>query len=747
MERQGRDDIRFVRNDGGPTLGYSASSGVRIIERDGLYFKNLSKNGELKPYEDWRLPAEERAKDLASRLSVEQIAGLMLYSSHQAVPASLGWFPATCGGKPFAGSGAAPDDLTDQQIEFVTKDHVRHVLLTMVESPATAARWNNKLQALAESVGLGIPANNSTDPRHGADASKEFNAGAGGAISMWPEALGLAATFDPGIARRFGEVAAKEYRALGIATALSPQIDLATDPRWNRFGMTFGDDPQLATDMGRAYIDGFQTTEGAEDGWGADSVNAMAKHWPGGGTGEGGRDAHFGYGKFAVYPGGSFEQHLTPFLDGAFRLDGPTGTTSAIMPYYTISHGQDPKYGENVGNSYSAYMIGVLLREKYGYDGVVCTDWGITEDPPEDITKLFPGGRSWGVEEGYTVAERHYKLLMAGVDQFGGNNAAGPILDAYRIGAEKHGEAYMRSRFEQSAVRLLRNMFRVGLFENPYTVPETSAEVVGRAEFMQAGYEAQLKSIVLLKNEGGVLPLRSRVKVYIPKRYRPAGFNWFGMPTPEVDDYPVSLAAVGRYFDVVDDPDDADVGLVFIESPHTTYGYSKADAAAGGSGYVPISLQYGPYTAEHARDPSIAGDPRDALNRTYRGKTVTVANASDLDMVLRTKELLRGKPVIVSLAMSNPTVVAEFEQAASAILVSFGVQDQALLDIVSGAAEPSALLPTQLPSGMRTVEEQLEDVPHDMEPHVDAQGNAYDFGFGLNWGGVIRDERVQRYAK
>jgi beta-glucosidase len=414
-------NIEFIHQTGGPTIGLSRQSGVGILRKDGFVFKDLNKNGKLDKYGDWRLSPEERAADLASKMTIEQIAGLMLFSSHQALPAQ-GWFGETYCGKPYKESGAKPYDLTDQQVEFLTKNHLRHMLLTQVESPETAAKWNNKIQALAESLGFGIPVNIASDPRHSTDSSKEFNAGAGGKISMWPEAIGLAATFDPEVARRFGEIAAKEYRALGITTALSPQIDLATDPRWIRFNMTFGDDPQLVSDMARAYIDGLQTSEDDREiagGWGFDSVNAMAKHWPGGGTGEGGRDAHFGFGKFAVYPGNNFQQHLVPFLEGAFKLDGPTRQASAVMPYYTISYGQDRKNGENVGNAYSSYIIQDLLRNKYDYDGVICTDWGITNDPPSDIRRLYPGGKCWGVEEGYTVAERHYKLLMTGIDQFG----------------------------------------------------------------------------------------------------------------------------------------------------------------------------------------------------------------------------------------------------------------------------------------------------------------------------------------
>jgi beta-glucosidase len=192
------------------------------------------------------------------------------------------------------------------------EDNLRHVLITRVESPAVAAQWNNNAQAFVEGLGLGIPVNSSSDPRHRTVADAEYNAGAGGDISMWPGSIGLAASFDPELVLQFGQIASREYRALGIATALSPQVDLATDPRWYRFSGTFGPDPQLSADLGRAYVDGFQTSSKSMEisgGWGYESVNAMAKHWPGGGTGEGGRDAHYGFGKYAVYPGNNLETH------------------------------------------------------------------------------------------------------------------------------------------------------------------------------------------------------------------------------------------------------------------------------------------------------------------------------------------------------------------------------------------------------------------------------------------------------
>lgn len=745
--------IRIVTNKGGQTLGYSTSSGITILTDKGFAFKDLNKNGILDKYEDWRLPAEERAKNLASKMTIDQIAGLMLYSSHQSIPAGgRGRFSGTYDGKPYLESGAKPSDLSDSQKDFLTNDNLRHVLITSVESPEIAAEWNNNAQALVEGTGLGIPVNNSSDPRHRIRSDAEYNAGAGGMISMWPGSMGLAATFEPEIVKEFGQIASVEYRALGIATALSPQIDLATDPRWNRVNGTFGEDPQLATDMARAYIYGFQTSPDSTEisgGWGYSSVNAMAKHWPGGGTGEGGRDAHFAYGKYAVYPGNNFAEHLKPFIDGAFKLEDKTGMASAVMPYYTISFKQDTVYHENVGNAYSQYMINDLLRGRYNYNGVVCTDWGITGDESPDISNMMRGNRCWGVEEGFTVAERHYMIIMAGVDQFGGNNNAGPIIEAYKLGAEEHGESFIRARFEESAVRLLLNIFRVGLFENPYLDPEVTAKTVGNPEFMKTGYEAQLKSIVMLKNKDHVLPLQNGLTVFIPKKFIPAGRDRFGNQTQERMEYPVNMDIAQKYFNVTENPGEADVALFFINNPETGRGYNGDDIKSGGNGYFPISLQYSNYTAVHARDPSIAGgDPLESFtNRSYKGKSVKASNLINISMINETLKKMRGKPVIVIVNISNPMIFGEFEKDVNAIVAHFEVQDQALFDIITGVAEPSGLLPMQMPANMKTVEQQYEDVPHDMECYVDSEGNTYDFAFGLNWAGVINDARTEKYKK
>jgi beta-glucosidase len=237
--------------------------------------------------------------------------------------------------------------------------------------------------------------------------------------------------------------------------------------------------------------------------------------------------------------------------------------------------------------------------------------------------------------------------------------------------------------------------------------------------------------------------------VYIPKRKTAASHDFFGAPIPESVNYPVNIEIAKKYFKVTDNPAEADFALVVIRSPESGSGYDPADVAKGGNGYMPISLQYREYKAADARAQSIAGgDPYEKFtNRSYRNKTIKVSNSADLDMVLDTRKAMKGKPVIVSINVAKPLVFSEFEKEADAIIINFQVQDQAIFEMITGAAEPSGLLPFQMPASMKVVEMQNEDQPFDMQCHVDSEGNTYDFGFGMNWSGIIKDARNTKYTK
>lgn len=696
-------------NGNGPAIGVVDPS--RVVRADGLVFRDSNRNGRLDPYEDWRLPAAARAADLAARLEMTDIFGLMLYSRAVYIDKA--------------------DELTEDQVRFLKDDRVRHVLVKKVKDARTAARWSNRVQSLCEGMSFGIPANNSSDPRHTCRGDAEFDAG-GGAISQWPGPLGLAATFDPALVERFGQIAADEYRHLGITTALSPQADLGAEPRWFRYFGTFGESPELVAAMTRAFCDGFQTTPGVPGGWGQKSVNTMVKHWPGGGGGEAGRDAHCGYGKYAVYPNGNMKDALKPFLDGAFALTGGTMRASAVMPYYTIPYGRGIP-GEEVGNAFSKRIIGDMLRGDAGYDGVVCTDWQVTHD---EIHPGITGGKPWGVER-LTPAERHLKALEAGCDQFGGNNEAAPLAQAFDLAAQKYGRERAEARFRLSARRLLLNIFRVGLFENPYLDENESVAAVGNAAYMKAGFEAQIKSVVMLKNKN-VLPLTRRQKVWIPQRLKRGFARWWGMGATKGKVYdPVRNTVAGKYVNRVMSADEADAAIVFINSPVSYFGYDIDEARSErGNGYYPISLQYSTYTATCARATSLAGgDPFEAFtNRTYLGKSITPLNAGDLDLVVSVRRQMGEKPVVVCVNAERPFVPSEIEPLADALLITFDASAQAVLEIVAGRHAPTGRLPITLPKNMETVECNAEDTPFDLEPYVDSDGHAYEFGYGLRPG-------------
>ena len=415
------------------------------------------------------------------------------------------------------------------------------------------------------------------------------------------------------------------------------------------------------------------------------------------------------------------------------------------MPYYSISYNVDQKNGENVGNSYNKFLIQDLLREHLDYEGVVCTDWGITADLGMREEEF--AGKCWGVEN-ITVAERHLKALEAGVDQFGGNNDAEPILKAYRMGCVKYGESVMRARFERSAYRLLLNIFRTGLFENPYLDLEKSLQTVGCKEFVEKGFLSQLRSVTLLKNKSHVLPLKEKIRVYIPRRHIRPYLNFMSMLTEEQLVEPAGKEVAGDYFEVVETPEQADAAICFIESPMSN-GYDPRDRANGGNGYVPVTLQYRPYQAEYAKEHSIAGgDPLESFtDRSYNGKWNTAANEEDLDLVVDTKKKMGEKPVIVSVSLKNPMVMAEIEPFSDAMLLDYGVTPQAILDVIVGRFTPVGLLPIQMPEDMKTVEEQKEDIAFDMECYRDSEGHVYDFGYGMNFDGVISDERTKKYVK
>ncbi|MDQ0646804.1 beta-glucosidase [Microbacterium natoriense] len=463
-----------------------------------------------RPWLDAGLPIEERVGLLLAEMTLEEKAGLFFQTM------------IVMGEGGELSEGDANFGIPSNR-EYVVGRHMNHFnLLGVAPKASDIAAWHNRLQELAASTRLGIPVSISTDPRH----SFSDNPGAtmfAGPFSQWPEPLGLAATRDAELVQRFGDIARQEYTAVGIRVALHPQVDLATESRWARQLQTFGEDAALAGRLGAAYVRGFQ---GASFGPG--SVSTMTKHFPGGGPQKDGEDPHFDYGREQVYPGDNFEHHLTPFED-IFAAGG-----RQIMPYYGMPVGT--QY-EEVGFGFNKGVLTGLLRERFGFDGIVCTDWGLVTDQP--IMGADFSARAWGVEH-LTPAERMVKILDAGADQFGGESETGLLIDLVRSGEVSE------ERLDVSARRLLREKFELGLFEDPYVDVSAADAIVGSAEFRAAGEQAQRASIAVLSNDG-VLPLRRGLKLYVE------GIS------PEV---------AARFGEVVGSPQEADAAVLRIQAPY-----------------------------------------------------------------------------------------------------------------------------------------------------------------------------------
>ena len=634
---------------------YLGTRGVPIIEEGRLRFKDLDRNGELDPYEDWRLSPEERARDLVQRMSLVEKAGAMMHGTARATG-------------PMGQGGVGPSYDSAANRVLIDSVKVTAMITRLNASAGTIATQNNMLQELAEHGRLGIPLLLSTDPRNHIQNIPGVTTG-GSVFSIWPDPPGLAATRDTALVRKFGDIARREYRAVGIQMTLSPQADVATEPRWPRISGTFGEDADLARAMVRAYVTGFQHGMRGLD---STSVAAVVKHWVGYGAARDGLDSHNFYGRYASFSPSkgptNLEYHIRPFL-GAFGAH-----VAGVMPTYSILEGAtwDGKPIEQVGAGFNQQLLGDMLRGKYGFHGVVLTDWAITNDCNTRCVRGAPGGERpsfadigtpWGMEDA-PMRARFVKAVRAGVDQFGGTERADMLVDAVEAGE------LVPAQIDSAVVRILAQRFALGLFENPYVDVRAAPRVVGSAEFRAAGREAQRRSLVLLENKGALLPLRR------------TGHHVF---LRGVD--PAAVAHDGWI--AVTDPAQADVAIIRISAPYQTL-----------HPQYPMGAQF------------------------HEGSLAFTDSTPGFAELVRVSAKV---PTIAVVHLDRPAILAPIQLHAQAIIADFGVTDEALIDVVAGRTRPSGKLPFELPGSMDAVLRQRPDVARDIPQPL------YPFGYGLTY--------------
>jgi len=607
-------------------------------------FRDLNHNGQLDPYEDRHLTPEARADDLVKRMTLEEKAGAMM---HDTLP-GLG-----------AATGASAQGYDFKAIEqTITTKHVNSFITRLALPPSQIAEQNNTLQQIAQRTRLGIPVTISTDPR----SHFQFVLGAtsnGAGFSQWPETLGFAAIGDKDLVRRFGDIVRQEYRAVGIHMALSPQADLATEPRWARTTGTFGSRVSTVSDLAGAYVEGFQH---GKDGVSADGVATVVKHWVGYGAQPNGFDGHNYYGRFAKLTNASFAPHVAAF-QGA--LDAHA---AGVMPAYPILQGVtvNGKPLEAVAPGYNKQLLIELLRGQHQYGGLILSDWAITRDCDESC--MAPTGTNkqppraiatpWGVEK-LGRAERFAKGVEAGLDQFGGTGESEFLLDAVKRGLVSE------ARLDESVRRVMVLKFRLGLFDNPFVDAGKAGSIVGSEQFRKEGDAAQRRAQVILENHERVLPVDVKArKVWL-----------FGVSAE---------AAQAAGFTVVATPAEANLAIVRVATPfemlHPNHFFGaiqhegRLDFRDGDAGYEAI------------------------------------------------KRASAKVPTIVAVDLDRPAILTNVRPKAAALIAIFGASDAALLDVIAGRARAEGHLPFELPSSMKAVEAQDPAVADDTSQPLYAVG-------------------------
>lgn len=637
---------------------------------NNLKFKDLNKNKILDAYEDWRLPVDQRLEDLLKQMTLSEKVGMLLINT----------LNADAGG-----------EISENGVKLIEDEKMTRFIFrnTITDNPRPAAgggfggtqitpfdaaQFMNSVQEIAENTRLGIPLLFKSNARNHMD----YDARAGinvesGSFSTWPKESGLAATRDMDLIADFAKIMAQEWTAVGIRGMYGYVGDLATEPRWYRVHETFTEDAELAANIISTLVKNLQGPALSSK-----SVALTIKHFPGGGPQEGGGDPHYAFGKNQIYPAKKFDYHLLPFQAA---IDAGA---SSIMAYYGIPVNQ-PYMPNNVGMAFSKGIITDLLRKKLGFRGYVNSDTGII------------GSRAWGLED-KTTEEQILIAIDAGTDILSGFNDNKQILNLVTSGK------LAESRVDLSVRRLLKEQFELGLFENPFVDANRASYLLGNASFQRKADLAQRKSIVLLQNKK-ILPFAT-AKSGDTLRLFTMGMN---AKTFSGREWATTKVKAGDY--------DAKKGEAMpVIGKNVDYAIIR----------VHVTNDSGP-------DFRFGGATSDELNFlafSDMAKSKSWKVTPSLDDIQKVMKTVGAEKTILAIAFRQPYVLDEASglKNAGAILATFGVSDEAMLDVLTGKFNPSGKLPYALANKAKAIIDQDPDAPGYAK-----EDTLFPFGFGLTY--------------
>lgn len=612
-----------------------------IIEADGYQFIDLNGNGTLDVYEDWRQDAQTRAADLVNQMTAREKIAQMQHPTYL----------------PRADGKIAP-----YLEDYCTDYGIGMLLIRELNSVEAAATTMNTIQEYAEASRLGVPVLVSMDSVHGLS----YVSGA----TVTPHNLALAATRDEELVTKLAEIARDEHLAVGVRMTLSPEADIASEPRWGRVMETFGEDPDLVTQMVTAQVVAFQN---GSDGLNTGSIVACMKHFPGAGPQMEGKDT-----SPIISSEETLQIHLKPYY-AALGVN-----VASIMPYYSVPLALDME-NSAIG---SKATLQDLLRDEMGFEGIIQTDWGMIWAIQEALGTMT--GEEVSDEEAILIG-----VTQSRVDGIGGESIRLIDLMEEYTQEGKIDEAILTA----AATRIVKVKFEMGMFENPYCDVDYAVSFVGNEESQKVNLQAAEEAMTLLKNDGA-LPLDPDAEQTILV----CGPRAFDMDS-----------LVGGWSSAQEGMTIADAVAAYA-GENTTVLTEKEDVEV-----IKELAQQADVIIVSIGEPSYQHDP------VWGYDTLEIVSSQQ---EILEAAVASGKTVITVVTGGRPYILTWCDENTNAILEAYypGAQGGiAIGETLFGLNNPTGKTPMQFPRDMESVNAQEGDVSFDLENPL------YDYGWGLSY--------------